>query len=143
MTATITQCADALKALLEPLLVGSGLPANAVDEYRTFPNKLSRHVIITYSGGLPNRLSTQGTVQPYRDFTIVLAAQHDNTEATLETAEEALNTMETIIEAALIASINATYWHRVFFERPSDRPPSPREAPNLRWGFMYPRLLIK
>lgn len=135
---TIQECREQIAAELEPLLVGSGLPVNQVYSYRTLPNLVSRAVQVSYLGGMPSMKLTSGTHGRYRDFAIILLAQHDNTAATLQAAEDDLDEIEDIITDWMESSKNI-YWKKITMPRPTTRPPSPRELPKTRFGEIYIR----
>jgi hypothetical protein len=139
MTATINDCLAQLQSTLQTALVPA--EANKVYGYRTWPDKLDVSVSLTYLGGSPSGGTTGGR-DHYYDFSAVLGAKHNNTEATLEAAEEALNDVENVIVDTLYKSKNSL-WFNCDFPRPSSRPPSPFERPKTRFGEVFIRVYLR
>lgn len=144
--ATINECLAELKGLAETALVSTY--ANIVRDYRTFPDKMAVEVVFSYQGELPSGSTTGGQYGAY-DVTAVLAVQVDVTnsdpETALRDAEQALNTLENQLTALLDkggAAYRTDYWLRTVREQPTNRPPSPIEAPNLRWANVPFRLIL-
>lgn len=143
MSATINQCLAELKEACETAVL-----ANAIYDYRTFPDKLSAAVTLSYQGGSPEGKTLAGD-SLYYDVTAVCMVQcvlDDNgnvTETALRNAEQALNTIENGLYSLLGkggAARQTDYWFSVSFPRPSSRPPSAPEAVTNRQALIPFRL---
>lgn len=149
MSATINQCLAALKTLLEGASLG-----DAVYDYRTFPDKLTAEISLSYQGGNParNNNNTTGGNLRFYDVTAVVRVQcaldGDGrvTETALRTAEQALNTLENGIYDLLGkagSGYTNSYWLSVTFPTESRRPPSPTDAPTSRMAYIPFRLNLR
>lgn len=148
MTATINQCLGELKTLFTTADF-----ANAIYDYRTFPDKLAAEISLSYQGGNPNGGSdTTAGNAGYYDITAVCRVQcaldSDGkvTETALRNAEQALNTIETAVYTLMAKGGNGnrgTYWLNTVFNSPSQRPPSPIEAPTSRMAIIPFRLILR
>lgn len=147
MTATINTCLGALKTLFDAADF-----ANAVYDYRTFPDKLAATISLSYQGGNAVGYSTVDGDSGYYDVTAVCMVQCDLdsngkvTETALRNAEQALNTIENAIYTLMGkggAGNRGAYWLTTTFPSPSTRPPSPREAPTNRMALVPFRLMLK
>ena len=148
MTATINQCLSELKTLFTTADF-----ANAVYDYRTFADKLAAEISLSYQGGNPNGGSdTTAGNAGYYDITAVcrvqcaLGSDGKVTETALRNAEQALNTIETAVYTLMAKGGNGnrgTYWLNTVFNSPSQRPPSPIEAPTSRMAIIPFRLILR
>lgn len=144
--ATINECLAELKSLADAALVSTY--AKKVYDYRTFPNKLSPAVVFSYQGERPTQSTLGGQYGAY-DITAVLIVNTDPSNAdpedALRDAEQALNTLEDQLKLLLDkggAAYRTDYWLRTVRDQPTTRPPSPIEAPSLRWANVPFRLIL-
>ena len=116
---------DARKHLagqLKAQLVGTGLPAQAVYDYRVGDFQGQSPVVVVSSGGsLRERFSFQGT-KPKHALTIhVFVLYADETGAWTEAdAEDALDDIEEIIANTLAANQKSSYWEAITPTAPSE-----------------------
>jgi hypothetical protein len=139
--ATPNDCLTLLKTTMEAVIV----PAYATEvfPYRILTDRVKTMVSLTYLGGLPfGGVVDSNGQEDYYDFAAVLMTTHEGTEATIQAAEETLNSVEYQIFTTLKPTKTA-YWHKVIFDRPSVRPGAPQDFPMTRYGLIYFRLLAK
>lgn len=141
MTATINECLDQLKIDLDEALV-SNSHANKVWPFRTLYDKLPKAVSISHISTVPGENTIGGKGWNY-DFAAYMTVQHDGTEAELEAAERAINTLENEIISALESRKKNGLWNKIEFERPSIKPGAPPSEPGVRYGAVYFRLILK
>lgn len=110
-----------LASQLEGVLVGTGLPAQAIYSYQVGDFQGQSPVVVVSSGGsLRERLSFQG-MKPKYTFTIhvfVLYADEAGT-WTEQDAEDALDDIEEIIAGWVASNQKSPYWEAVSFDAPS------------------------
>ena len=138
MATEINDVVDALKTILDTAL---GANINDSYDYRTLPDKLRRTYTISYQGGMPTSLVTAGD-STHMNFSIVLGAKHDKTEAGLREADRDLNTMETAILTAIESSKNSL-WFKIVMVYPSFRPRAFVEIPETRIAEIPIRILLR
>ncbi len=147
MTATINQCLGELKTLFETADF-----ANAVYDYRTFPDKLTIAVTLSYEGGNPHGTNTTDGDSGYYEFIAVCMVQTalDDagkvSETALRTADHGLNTLENAVYDLMKkggAGNRGAHWIKTSFPAASKRSPSPIQAPTTRWSFIPFRLTLK
>jgi hypothetical protein len=147
MTATINQCLAALKTLFDTADF-----ANAVHDYRVFPDKLAAEISLSYQGGNPTGGNTTAGDSGHYDVTAVCRVQctldgdGKVTDTALRNAEQTLNTIENAVYTLMGKGGNGNrgaYWLKTSFPSASTRPPSPTETPTSRMAFVPFRLHLK
>lgn len=119
-------------------LVGSGNgQIRTLYDYRTLPNLTAVEASITYFGGIPVQSPLVGG--PYYNFILDVRVQHDNTQAGLENAEQALVGIMRSLWLLLMSEEAATY--KDLYPYTEDQTPgAPSEVSNIRRGYMFIRV---
>lgn len=137
MTATIQQAQDALTTVVETILPAKW---SKVYGYRTAPEKHKRYAMVTYMGGEHGKSSTASGGVTY-DFAIILFAQHDNSEAGKQSAEEDLNEAEDLLIKYILED-RSNIWLRAGVPFPTIRPRQPRALPTTRLAEIPIRMIL-
>ena len=113
---------------------------NKVYGYRTAPELYKRYIIVTYMGAeTQHGTQTAAGTTPGFDFLVVLFAQHDKTESSLESAERDLNEAEYQIVKTVVDSRDNS-WLKAIVPYPTIRPRQPRALPETRLAEIPLRL---
>lgn len=136
--ATINDLLAGLKTAVDALTFTGFTPT--VYAARVLPETADESISITHMGGLPATAVTGGAAYSSDDFSLALFVRHDNTTASLTTAEQSLNHMEQVLRDGLIGSKPSGLWRKLEMVTRSSKPPSPRELVNTRYGVVYVRL---
>lgn len=134
--ATINEQLDELKAEVTAILPDIW---SEVYGYRTAPEKHVRYAMITHMG-TEDGTAVTGGMNKVTDFLIVLFAQHDKEEASLEAAERDLNEAETKILDRLTQVRRNGKWQKAVIPYPTIRPRQPRALPETRLAEIPVRL---
>ena len=134
--ATINEQLDELKGEVTDILPDKW---SKVYGYRTAPEKYVRYAMITHMGTEDGTAVTGGK-NKVTDFLIVLFAQHDKEEASLEAAERDLNEAESLILDQLTQVRGNGKWLKAVIPYPTIRPRQPRALPETRLAEIPIRL---
>jgi hypothetical protein len=134
--ATINEQLDELKGEVTDILPDKW---SEVYGYRTAPEKYVRYAMITHMGTEDGTAVTGGK-NKVTDFLIVLFAQHDKEEASLEAAERDLNEAESLILDQLTQVRGNGKWLKAVIPYPTIRPRQPRALPETRLAEIPIRL---
>lgn len=105
---------DALAALLQTVLVGSGLPAQAVYNYQVGDLAGQSPVVVVSSGGSERqRLSFQGSRATFRLNVYVFVVYTDGGDWNEDDAEDRLDLIEKTIAETLDVSQRTASWESV------------------------------
>lgn len=135
--ATINEQLDELKAELIGILPSKW---SMVYGYRTAPEQHMRYAMITHMGTEDGTAVTGGN-RKVVDFLIVLFAQHDKEEETLEAAERDLNEAESLILDQITLVRRNGKWQKAVIPFPTIRPRQPRALPETRLAEIPVRLI--
>jgi len=115
---------------------------NKIYGFRAAPQVYKRYIIVTYMGAETQHGSnTLGGGSVGVDFLIVLFAQHQKTEGSMETVERDMNEAEYLITKALLETRdNSVDWMKAIIPFPTNRPRQPREMPETRLAEIPVRL---
>lgn len=113
-------CRDALVALLEPALVGAGLPCKTVSGSKQTSLEGITPLVTVLSAGTNRVPFTYEGNRPYFDYSIVVwVLQAVEGSWTLAQAEDALDTIEAIIAGVLEANLRTAQWTEIDYSDPS------------------------
>jgi hypothetical protein len=129
-----------LKEMLEPALA-PWMEAGDVLDYRAWPSRRRRMAVLTVLAVQP-QLETTGGYGVWVEVAVTLSAQYQTSDAGLEQAERDLGEMSGAVFETLAGSRNEL-WLKAIFDRPWDRPPTPRELASTRIGICYAKLLLR
>ena len=108
------QCRDALTAILTPVLVGAGLPVQAIFGYPPAELHGESPVVAVHSTGAKHTpITTLDNTARYHLQVTVLVLHTDAASWTPALAEDALDDIEALIAAALAANQRTATWHRL------------------------------
>lgn len=134
--ATINEQLDELKTELASILPSKW---SKIYGYRTAPETYIRYAMITHMG-TEDGTAVTGGMNKVTDFLIVLFAQHDKEEASLEAAERDLNEAESLILDHLTQVRRNGKWLKAVIPYPTIRPRQPRALPETRLAEIPIRL---
>jgi hypothetical protein len=134
--ATINEQLDELKVEITAILPDIW---SEVYGYRTAPEMYVRYAMITHMG-TDDGTATTGGRNKVTDFLIVLFAQHDKEEESLEAAERDLNDAESLILDQITQVRNNGKWLKAVIPYPTIRPRQPRALPETRLAEIPVRL---
>lgn len=136
--ATINTLLTGLKTAVDALTFTGFTPTTYAG--RVLPETSSHAIAITHMGGLPGTSVLVGGLDAYDDFSLACFVKHEDTTATLLTAEQDLNHMEQVLRDGLRDSRPAGLWRKLEMVTRSSKPPAPLRLPNTRYGVVYVRL---
>jgi len=134
---TINDQLDELKLEITAILPSKW---SKVYGYRTAPEVFERYAMITHMG-TEDGTAVTGGMNKVTDFLIVLFAQHDKEEESLEAAERDLNTAESLILDQLTQVRRNGKWQKAIIPYPTIRPRQPRALPETRLAEIPVRLI--
>jgi hypothetical protein len=135
--ATINEQLDELKTQIIALLPSQW---STVYGYRTAPEIYKRYACLFHYGTEDGSAAAGGSARIV-DFMLVLFAQHDKTEAAMESAERDLNEAEDLVLATVTELRNNGKWLKAVIPWPTVRPRQPRSLPETRLAEIPVRLI--
>lgn len=137
MSATINEQLDELITNLTAILPAKW---SKIYAFRAAPEKYTRYISV-FHFGTEDGSATTGGRERIVDFMIVLLAQHDKTESSMESAERDLNEAEDLILVNIPNIRNNGKWLKAVIPWPTVRPRQPRELPETRLAEIPVRLM--
>lgn len=137
-TKTPTEVREEIAQLIVTNLVGSGDgEIRTVYDYRSLPNLTQVEANVTSFGSLA--ISSPILGDPYYDHIIDVRVQHDNSQAGLRSAEQAVTGIMRSIWV-MLATEKATTYREAYPYQADQTPGAPAEVAKIRRGFMFVRV---
>lgn len=147
---TINGVIDQIASLIQTTIVDGSGEANAVNDFRTFPDSLALEASIVFlgQGDLPG---ATGATRHYYDVGLALGAtiaeNSSDDKSNVRTADRAMNDLEDALTALFLDRDGAgyekrPYWMRCVRPQPSTRLPSPIDRPRILRGELYLRFIL-